>query len=218
MLTRDRLDRPVDAAFDHVLGPPGAEVTLVEYGSYACPHCRAANERIAAVRDRFGDRLRYVFRQRPLTGSAIARRAAELAESARSDEEFWKAHVALMSRSAELTEADLEFVARELSIAPGDAGPAARVEADIASARASGVEFTPTFFVNGRRYDGPWDESSLSDALLGSLGHRILSTALDFAGWAPSAGEIGRASCREGVGSRRGAGRGRRECIEPWKQ
>ena len=83
MLTRDRLDRPVDTRHDHVLGPPGAEITLVEYGSYACPHCRAANERIAAVRDRFGDRLRYVFRQRPLTGSDIARRAAELAESAR---------------------------------------------------------------------------------------------------------------------------------------
>ena len=83
MLTRDRLDRPVDTGFDHVLGPPGAEVTLVEYGSYACPHCRAANERIAAVRDRFGDRMRYVFRQRPLTGSDIARRAADLAECAR---------------------------------------------------------------------------------------------------------------------------------------
>jgi len=67
MLTRDRLDRPVDTGFDHVLGPPGAEVTLVEYGSYACPHCRAANERIAAVRDRFGERMRYVFR--PEAGS-----------------------------------------------------------------------------------------------------------------------------------------------------
>jgi NhaA family Na+:H+ antiporter len=193
MLTRDRLDRPVDTRHDHVLGPPGAEITLVEYGSYACPHCRAANERIAAVRDRFGDRLRYVFRQRPLTGSDIARRAADLVECARNDEEFWTAHVALMSRSAQLTEADLEFVAQELGVTPADGRPAraaARVEADIASARASGVAFTPTFFVNGRRYDGPWDESSLSDALLGSLGHRILSTALDFAGWAPSAGVL----------------------------
>src|SRR5688572_18238076 len=169
MLTRDRLDRPVDAAFDHVLGPAGAEVTLVEYGSYACPHCRAANERIAAVRDRFGDGMRYVFRQRPLTGSDIARRAADLAECARNDGEFWRAHVTLMSRSPQLTEADLEFVARELGVADtGDARAraAARVDGDIASARASGVAFTPTFFVNGRRYDGPWDERSLSDALL----------------------------------------------------
>ena len=48
--------------------------------------------------------------------------------------------------------------------------------------------FTPTFFINGRRYDGPWDESSLSDAMLGSLGHRVRSAALDFASWAPVGG------------------------------
>src|SRR5688572_31590050 len=103
MLTRDQLDRPVNVTHDHVLGPRGAELTLLEYGSYACPHCRAANERIASVRDSFGDRLRYVFRQRPLTGSDMARRAADIAECAADDEQFWKAHVALMSRSAELT-------------------------------------------------------------------------------------------------------------------
>jgi NhaA family Na+:H+ antiporter len=196
MLTQDRLDRPVDAGRDHMLGPPGAELTLVEYGSYACPHCRAANERIAVVRDRFGDRLRYVFRQRPLTGSDIARRAADLVECSADEEQFWRAHITLMSRSAELTEGDLEFVARELGVTEelraGELGRSAvaRVEADMASARASGVAFTPTFFVNGRRYDGPWDESTLSDALLGSLGHRIRSAALDFAGWAPSAGVL----------------------------
>jgi NhaA family Na+:H+ antiporter len=78
----NRLDRPVSESYDHVLGPSDAQITLVEYGSYACPYCRAANEQIAGVRDRFGDRLRYVFRHRPLTGSEIARRAAELAEHA----------------------------------------------------------------------------------------------------------------------------------------
>jgi NhaA family Na+:H+ antiporter len=70
----------VNAAYDHVLGADNAEITLVEYGSYDCPHCRAANERISQVRDQFGDRLRYVFRHRPITGSNLARRAAELAE------------------------------------------------------------------------------------------------------------------------------------------
>jgi NhaA family Na+:H+ antiporter len=198
MLTRDRLDRPVDVAHDHVLGPRDAELTLLEYGSYACPHCRAANQRIASVRDSFGDRLRYVFRQRPLTGSDIARRAANLAECAVDDEQFWKAHIALMSRSAELTGSDLAFVANELGLSEADrAGTSERgrraerrVQADIESARASGVAFTPTFFVNGRRYDGPWDESSLRDALLGSLGHRIRTAALDFASWAPSAGVL----------------------------
>jgi NhaA family Na+:H+ antiporter len=77
-----RLDRPVDPERDRILGPATAPITLVEYGSYACPHCRVANERIGSVRTEFGDRLRYVFRHRPLTGSDIARRAAELAEAA----------------------------------------------------------------------------------------------------------------------------------------
>jgi hypothetical protein len=68
----NRLDRPVDDKSDHVLGPPDAPITLVEYGSYACPYCRAANERIAEVRDQFGDRMRYVFRHRPLVGVELA--------------------------------------------------------------------------------------------------------------------------------------------------
>jgi Na+:H+ antiporter, NhaA family len=63
-----------------------------------------------------------------------------------------------------------------------------RVEEDLTSARASGVRFTPTFFINARRYDGPWDESSFTDAMLGSLGHRVRSAALSFATWAPSTG------------------------------
>ena len=58
------------------------------------------------------------------------------------------------------------------------------------SARDSGVLITPTFFINGRRYDGPWDESSFADAMLGSLGHRVRSAALDFASWAPSTGVL----------------------------
>jgi NhaA family Na+:H+ antiporter len=194
----NRLDRPVDAAYDHVLGAAQAPITLVEYGSYDCPYCRAANEQIAAIRDRFGDRLRYVFRHRPLTGSDIARRAAELAERADGPEQFWRAHVALMTRSETLTEDDIAAVAGELNLVCEDAAKAeqaalraeARVDADERSARASGVRITPTFFINGRRYDGPWDESSLADAMLGTLGHRVRSAALDFASWGPSAGVL----------------------------
>ncbi len=190
------LDRPVDEGYDHVLGPADARITLVEYGSYACPYCRAANDSIAAIRDRFGERMRYVFRQRPLTDNDIARRAAELAEQADRDR-FWKVHIALMTRSEALTEDDLVAVAGELGGArgPQDAEEIARrakarVDADEASARASGVMITPTFFINGRRYDGPWDESALSDAMLGRLGHRVRSAALDFVSWGPSAGVL----------------------------
>src|SRR5512134_842958 len=96
---RNRLDRTVDRSVDHYLGSEGAEIVLVEYGSYACPHCRAANERIAEVRTELGDRLAYVFRHRPVTDSDLARRAAELVELAPDDTRFWDAHVRLMTRS-----------------------------------------------------------------------------------------------------------------------
>src|SRR5690606_21860214 len=111
-----RLDRPVDEREDHILGPPTAPITLVEYGSYDCPHCRAANERIAEVRDQFGDRLRYVFRHRPVSNSDLARRAAELVERIEDPERFWEAHIRLMTRSASLTEDDLAAVAAEFGI------------------------------------------------------------------------------------------------------
>jgi NhaA family Na+:H+ antiporter len=194
----NRLDRSVDEAYDHVLGVADAPITLVEYGSYDCPHCRAANERIVGVRDQLGERLRYVFRHRPIPGSDIARRAAELVERAGDPERFWAAHVELMTRSQTLTEDDLRAVAGDLGLAQEDPKAAeesarrakARVDADVASARASGVMFTPSFFINRRRYDGPWDESSLADAMLGTLGHRVRSAALDFASWGPSAGVL----------------------------
>jgi NhaA family Na+:H+ antiporter len=193
-----KLDRPVDNNYDHTLGPANAEITLVEYGSYACPYCRAANERIAQVRDQLGDRLRYVFRHYPLTGSDIALRAAELVEHAKDAKSFWDAHIALMTRSETLTEDDLIAVARELEVTLPDAGKTgeaderarARIQADMESAQASQALVTPTFFINGRRYDGPWDESSFADAMLGAPGHRLQGVALDFAGWAPSAGVL----------------------------
>jgi NhaA family Na+:H+ antiporter len=196
--TNQRLDRPVDDARDHVLGPNNAPITLVEYGSYDCPHCRAANERITEVRGQFGVRLRYVFRHRPITGSELARRAAELVEATDDPEKFWDAHVALMTRSKTLSEDDLLAVAAQLGVAPQDGKQAeatverakARVDIDVESARASGVQFTPTFFINGRRYDGPWDESSFADAMLAPLGYRVRIAALSFASWAPSTGVL----------------------------
>ena len=199
--TNHRLNELVDDRRDHILGPNEAPITLVEYGSYDCPHCRAANERIVQVRGEFGDRLRYVFRHRPISGSDIARRAAELVESIADADKFWDAHVALMTRSKTLTEDDLRAVADELGLARQNAldgqdtqatiqRAKARVDRDVESARASGVQFTPTFFINGRRYDGPWDESSFSDAMLAPLGYRVRTAALSFASWAPSTGVL----------------------------
>jgi NhaA family Na+:H+ antiporter len=192
----NRLERAVDPERDHILGADRAEITLVEYGSYDCPHCRAANARIGEVREQLGDRVRYVFRHRPISGSELARRAAELVEQAETPDEFWSAHVSLMTRSRTLTEDDLRAVAGDLRL--GEQLPEAaraletrareHVDADVASSHASGVRFTPTFFINSRRYDGPWDEASFTDAMLGSLGHRVRVAALGFASWAPSTG------------------------------
>jgi NhaA family Na+:H+ antiporter len=186
----NRLTRPVSAEYDHCLGSDGADITLVEYGSYACPYCRVAHEEVVKLRDRFGDRLRYVFRHRPISGSALARPAAELAEKAPDEDTFWRAHAELMTRSRELSDDDLTAVAAAIGVAVDADAPraSAKVDADVASSHASGVTSTPTFFINGRRYDGAWDQATLAEAMLGSLGHRVHSAAVDFAAWAPSTG------------------------------
>ena len=116
-----RLDRAVDERRDHILGNSNADMTLVEYGSYACPYCHAAHEIIAGLRDRFGDLMRYVFRHRPIPGSDEAERAAELAEYAsKTTGRFWPVHDALMKQGAALHEGDLEQIASEFDLPPRD--------------------------------------------------------------------------------------------------
>lgn len=195
-LMASRLVPPVDPARDHVLGNPDAEMTLVEYGSYACPYCRGAHQVVADLRDRFGDRMRYVFRQRPISNSEDADRAAGFAEYAGlSSGHYWQVHDALMTRGATVDPEVIVAVAQEFGVpAYVDADPALlaaadqRVREDRESARRSGVHGTPTFFINGRRYEGAWDEAALSEAMLGSLGHRLHAATLDFVRWAPSTG------------------------------
>src|SRR5688500_148165 len=165
------LTPPADTDRDHVLGPPDAEMTLVEYGSYACRNCHAVHEVVEGLRSRFGDRMRYVFRHLPVASSENAVRAAELAEyAAETTGRFWEVHEALMERGPAFAEGDFGRIARDFNLPPSDAAnePAfaaaqARVREDIESARQSGARMTPTFFINGRRYRGTWDESSLAD-------------------------------------------------------
>ena len=191
-----RLDRAIDPARDHILGDLNAEMVLLEYGSYACPSCREANKVIARLRDQFGSRLCYVYRHRPITGSESAWQSAVLAEyaTARPDD-FWPVHGALMTCGPELEPEELEQIAAAFDLptpqtADADMHAAAerRVREDQRSAAASGAMLAPTFFINNRRYDGPWDESSLAEALVGSLGFRARTAALDFVRWGPSAG------------------------------
>jgi NhaA family Na+:H+ antiporter len=191
-----RLDLPANGRDDPTLGDPGAAITLVEYGSYNCPSCLAANEVIAALRDRFGVRMRYIFRHRPIAGNEMALRAAQLAQYAdETTGQYWRAHEALMKRGPVLKPEDLDAVAAELGLPPPDGvheeawrRARAKVQEDIDGARRSGAQVSPTFFINNRRYEGPWDESTLAEAMLGSLGHRVQAAALDFARWAPSTG------------------------------
>jgi Na+:H+ antiporter, NhaA family len=189
-----KLDPPVNVRRDHVLGSPQTDMTLVEYGSYACIHCHAVHDVIANLRDRFGDRLQYVFRHRPVPDSDDARRAAELAECAsETTGRFWEVHDALMKRGPTFGPGEFELITREFNLGDEPNAPAChaatlRVQEDIQSAQHSGVLITPTFFINNRRYEGPWDESALADAMLGSLGHRIQTATLDFVRWGPSAG------------------------------
>ena len=187
----EKLDPPINLDQDHVLGPPDAELTLVEYGSYACPRCCAVHEVIEALRSRFGDRMRYVFRHMPVSGNESALRAAELAEyAAETGGRFWEVHEALMERGPD----DFGRLARELNLPSGTDHDAAlsaakaRVREHVDSARRSGVHVAPAFFINGRRYPGAWDESSLADAMLGALGHRIQAAAFEFVRWGPSSG------------------------------
>ena len=177
----------------HALGGAAADFTLTEFGSYDCPFCQSAHEVVTRLRDRFGERMRYVFRHRPITGDDMALRAAELAEYAHeSAGRFWEVHDVLMKRGPGLAEGELESLARQLGLDTGDRDAwqraRAAVRADLDEARRRGARYAPTFFINGRRYEGAWDEASLAEAALGSLGHRVQSAALDFARWAPSTG------------------------------
>ncbi len=191
----NKLDRAVEDG-DHILGSEAATITLLEYGSYTCPYCHAAHEVIANLRDRLGDRMRYVFRHRPNTGNVDAQRAAELAEfAAATTDRFWPVHDALMKRGPIFAPADFEEIAAEFDLAPPDdtnldewRRAEQRVQADRDSSQRSGALLTPTFFINGRRYEGAWDENTLTEAMLGSLGHRLQSATLDFVRWGPSTG------------------------------
>jgi NhaA family Na+:H+ antiporter len=190
------LDPAVELDRDHILGPPDAEMTLVEYGSYTCPRCHAVHEVIEELRSRFGERMRYVYRHLPAADSEAAIRAAELAEyAAQTKGRFWEVHEALMERGSALSDDDLEHIARDFQLPLNDAAndPAmvaaqTRVREDFESAQRSGALVTPTFFINGGRYTGTWDESSLADAMLAPLGHRIQSAAFEFVRWGPSSG------------------------------
>ena len=171
-----RLTTPVGER-DHVQGPADAPVTLVEYGDYECPDCGMAYPIVKQVQARFSDRLRFVFRNFPLENvHPHAEHAAEAAEAAGAQGRFWEMHDRLFEHQKRLAGADLV----DYAIAEGlDAGRfaadlaehrfATRVREDFMGGVRSGVNGTPTFFVNGVRHDRPWDAEGLGAAIEDAL-------------------------------------------------
>ena len=158
---------------DHIQGPAGAPVTLVEYGDYECPHCGRAYPIIKKVRERMGRRLRFVYRNFPLREShPHAQHAAEAAEAAGAQGKFWEMHDRLFERQFALDDEYLVEYAGDLrldiarfreELAAGVYEP--RVREDFRSGVLSGVNGTPTFFVNEVRHDDAWDLEPLAAAL-----------------------------------------------------
>lgn len=164
---------PVDAGVDHIRGAPDATVTLVEYGDYECPHCAAAAPVVLRLLERFDGSLRVVWRHLPLPDvHPNAALAAEAAEAAAVQGDFWGMHDRLFERQDRLQLPDLVDRARELGLDEvefegdlRDGRHSDRVAHDVASAEAAGVAGTPTFFINDVRYRGDEDLVSLEAAI-----------------------------------------------------
>ena len=182
--TRDDLldlSEDVDPERDHVRGSDDAPVTLVEYGDYECPYCGQAEVAIRELLDSFGDDLRYVWRHLPLTDvHEHAQTAAEAAEASAEQGEFWRMHDVLLDHQGDLTPPDLTRYARDLGLdvdkfweSIRTRRNAARVAEDVASADASGVAGTPSFFINGRRHQGGYDVATLSQAVRAARGRAV---------------------------------------------
>lgn len=167
-----RLSVPVSTR-DHVQGSPDAAVTLVEYGDYECPHCGRAHSIVKQLQKLVGGHLRFVFRHFPLAQiHPHAGRAAEAAEAAGAQGRFWQMHDLLYEHQqtlddrhlllfAEAIDLDTERFAREVA----EGIYRERVREDFMGGVRSGVNGTPTFFINGVRHDGPWEIDSLLYAI-----------------------------------------------------
>jgi protein-disulfide isomerase len=173
--------RPDVGVDDHQAGSAEAPVTLVEYGDFQCPHCYRAHPIVMALQKQLGARLRFVFRNFPITQiHPNALHAAEAAESVNANagpDAYWRMHHAIFEhqqdspnalddahliRYAASSGADPVQVERDLESDTFEA----KVKADFISGVRSGVNGTPTFFINGIRFDGNWtSKSEFADAL-----------------------------------------------------
>ena len=158
---------------DHAQGSATAPVTLVEYGDYECPYCGQAYPIVKAVLKTLGPRVRFVFRNFPLSEMhPNASNAAEAAEAAGAQGKFWEMHDTLFEHQSALRPRDLVAHAAALGLDSDRLAAelkshthAPRVKEDFMSGVKSGVNGTPTFFINGERHDGPWYHQDLVAAI-----------------------------------------------------
>ena len=178
-MTTGQLKVPVSAE-DHSSGPDDAPITLVEYGDYECSSCGMAYPIVQAAQRVLGTSLRLVFRNFPLTQShSHAERAAQTAEAAAVQGKYWEMHDMLFERQDTLDDPALLAYATELGLdavrVKHDLETGAfqeRVRRDFRGGVRSGVNGTPTFFINGERYDGNWtdEEQFIQDLRIPVLG------------------------------------------------
>ena len=171
-LHQPRLAAPVRER-DHAIGPATTPVTLVEYGDYECPYCGAAHGSVKHILGVLGDGVRFAFRNFPLSQiHPHAFQAANAAEAAGAQGKFWGMHDLLFENQRDLDTQSLLAYARELGLDLQRFGAdltqqtyAPRIREDFLSGVRSGVNGTPTFFVNGVRHNGGYDPESLLGAI-----------------------------------------------------
>jgi protein-disulfide isomerase len=168
-----KLTLPVDSSRDHIQGPPTAPVTLLEYGDYECPYCGQAYPIIKQVQKHLGSKLRFVFRNFPITQiHPHAQHAAEAGESAAAQNKFWEMHDHIYEHQQALDDNHLEKYAGKLGLDLvkfnndiSSHAHARHIREDFLSGVRSGVNGTPTFYINGIRYNDSWDLETLLKAL-----------------------------------------------------
>ena len=168
------------SAHDHAEGPADAPLILVEYGDYQCPYCGAAYPVIKRLQKKLGKKLRFVFRNFPLTQlHPYALIAAETAEAAALQGKFWEMHDLIFEQQTllqpEIIPAWAKRIGLNLDKFKNDIQQdiiEKRIKEDRQGGIRSGVNGTPTFFINGTRYDGTPDYDSLLEALESELASR----------------------------------------------
>jgi protein-disulfide isomerase len=163
------LQAALSAGTPATFGPENARVTLVEFSDFQCPYCSKAADVVHKVKEKYGTRVRFVFRQFPLSFHPFARQAAEAALAAGAQGKFWEFHDQLFKNQQSLERADLEAVAKGLNLnfqkfkqALDDKTFSEAVASDIKLGEQASVDGTPTIFVNGARVDNPLSFETIS--------------------------------------------------------